>query len=158
MDESNMTLEEITCKRIAEIILENIQGEYLVTQVRDAVKETTYSALFDPTSIATLSRRKSTKKGDIGFETIAPTLKAIQAQKGNKGRANKPRAPPKIRSSFSKKIQGRTSLKPSRALVVNPSRLETSDHCPSEDLIMDRHTSYTSSEVRIMLFIYPKVA
>jgi hypothetical protein len=123
-NESDLKPEQIACKRIAEIVLKNIQGEELERMIQDVV-----GATLDPgwLNSAASSRTTSSNDDDMDVDAIAPPSRATKVRKSNKGRANKSRSAPKIRSSTSKKRQSKTALKMQarRTLAVNRSRCST---------------------------------
>jgi hypothetical protein len=144
-DEAKMDPEQLACKRIAELILKNLQGEKLATRIREVLNTTLSATWLD---VATLSPNSFTTAHKNGPAIVTPRPASGALVRQTKKAVKNSRLPSKARSSSSKK--SKSSLDSTYARFTNPRRRTTicyPEEASNDELISDNETEHQTSQV-----------
>jgi hypothetical protein len=145
-DETEMNPEEIACKRIADLVLKNLQGEELATRIQEVLNATLSTSWLNIATLTSNSSKAARKNGTPKPASRAPVRQTKKAVKNS-------RLPSKVRSSSSKSKKSKTSLDSTYARFTNPRRRTTiryseeASNDEDDELISDNDTKHQTSQV-----------
>jgi hypothetical protein len=142
-DETKMDPEQVACKRIAELVLKNLQGEELAARIQEVLNTTLRASWLD---MATLSPNSSKIARKNGTAVVTPKPASRTLVRQTKKAVKNSRLPSKARSSSSKK--SKSSLDSTYARFTNPRRQTTicyTEEASNNGFISDNEAEHQNS-------------